>query len=232
MLLCWSTAYERCNHTHSHIHVSVCVCVRCCQGDGQMAGSMNVFARVSRLRLSGTFTLERKSSFKGSNMWRKPQAHEAHHLTAAQHLHPVNVYHRSILLDQRFDGKHITLCVICITAHRVKHDEVLKCAVSRDLCWTSGSVVRCRISPLSSRRCTAAVCLQELERRRQKCEFLHPEAVRVFFFFVGDVNTHMYPDTCIHYKNAHKKKKNYTKPISVQILYMKMKPIKNEFCSL
>lgn len=99
VLLCWSTANERCNHTHSHIHVSECVCVRCCQGDGQMAGSMNVFARVSRLRLSGTFTLERKSSFKGSNMWRKPQAHEALHLTAAQHLHPVNVYHRSILLD-------------------------------------------------------------------------------------------------------------------------------------
>lgn len=207
MLLCWSTAYERCNHTHSHIHISVCVCVRCCQGDGQMAGSMNVFARVSRLRLSSTFTLERKSSFKGSNMWRKPQAHEVLHLTAAQHLHPVNVYNRSILLDQRFDGKHITLCVICIAVHRVKHDEVLKCAVSRDLCWTSGSVVRCRISPLSSRRCTAAVCLQELEEK--ETEVWISRLSGCFFFYIppGDVNTHMYPEICIYITKMYTQKK-------------------------
>ncbi len=142
-----------------------------------MAGSMNVFARVSRLRLSGTFTLERKSSFKGSNKWCKPQTQEALHLTAA-HLHPVNVYHRAILSGQRFDRKHITLRVICSAEHSVKHDMLWA-----EICAERvGSVVRCRISPLSSRRCTAAVCLQELERRRQKCEFLHLEAVRVFFF--------------------------------------------------
>ncbi len=104
--------------------VCMCVCVRCCQGDGQMAGSMNVFARVSRLRLIGigTFTLERKSSFKGSNMWRKPQTQDALHITAAQHLHPVNVYHRAILSGQSFDRKHITSRVICSAVHSIKHD--------------------------------------------------------------------------------------------------------------
>lgn len=178
--------WEMQSYSLAHTCQCVCVCVRCCQGDGQMAGSMNVFARVSGLRLSGTFTLERKSSFKGSNMWRKPQAHEVLHLTAAQHLHPVNVYHRSILLDQRFDGKHITFWVICIAVHRVKHDEVFKCAVSRDLCWTSGSVVRCRISPLSSRRCTAAVCLRELEEKETEVWISSSRGCQgVFFFFFG-----------------------------------------------
>lgn len=42
-----SLAETRCNHARSHVHPRVCACARCCQGDGQMAGSIDVFARVS-----------------------------------------------------------------------------------------------------------------------------------------------------------------------------------------